>query len=137
MAKRNRVLGTILKHTLNRVTTRIANSGRGPFSIVRHVGRKSGKTYETPIIVQPTEGGFMIELTYGPEVDWYRNVVAANGCVIRYKGRDYSVHGIEPVDAVTGIGAFSPLQRRLLTMLHRAHFVRLLLPDAQNSGERG
>jgi deazaflavin-dependent oxidoreductase (nitroreductase family) len=136
MAKRNRVLGTILKHTLNRLTTRIANSGRGPFSIVRHIGRKSGTTYETPIIVQPTDGGFMVELTYGPDVDWYRNVVAADGCVIRYKGRDYSVHGIEPVDAVTGIGAFSPLQRRLLSAIHRTHFVRFLVPGTPDSGEK-
>ena len=116
--------GTILKHTLNRLTLRAARRGRGPFSIVTSVGRKSGKTYETPIIVQPTDGGFMIELTYGDQVQWYRNVLAADGCVITYKAVEYSIDGIEPVDAATGLAAFPPSQRRILTLLRRSHFVR-------------
>ena len=32
----------LLKNTLNRATTRAAKSGRGPFSLIRHVGRKTG-----------------------------------------------------------------------------------------------
>lgn len=115
--------GTILKHTLNRATLRSARSGRGPFSIVTCVGRKSGRTYQTPIIVQPTEGGFMIELTYGDQVQWYRNARAANHCVITYKKVDYQIVGFEPVAAAAGIAAFSPAQRRILTVLHRSHFV--------------
>lgn len=58
----------LLKHTLNPLTRRLARSSLGPFSIIRHVGRRSGKLYETPIIVAPHRGGFVIELTYGPEV---------------------------------------------------------------------
>lgn len=123
MAARTRIIGTVLKHTLNRLTLRIARGSHGPFSIVKHVGRKSGRAYETPIIVQPASGGFMIELTYGAHVDWYRNVVAASGCVIAYKGRDYPVTGIEPVSTAVGIAAFAPYQRRLLTIIHRQHFV--------------
>jgi deazaflavin-dependent oxidoreductase (nitroreductase family) len=121
-----RARGAFLKYTLNRLTLRMARRGIGPFSLVRHVGRKSGKTYETPIIIQPTPGGFMIELTYGDKVDWYRNVVAAGGCVLRYNGRDHTVTAIEPVDADIGLAAFTPLQRRLLTVLRRSHFVRFL-----------
>lgn len=41
----------LLNNTLNRVTRRIARSRHGPFSPVRHVGRKSGRTYETPVIL--------------------------------------------------------------------------------------
>jgi deazaflavin-dependent oxidoreductase (nitroreductase family) len=118
--------GTILKHTLNRVTLRAARSGRGPFSIVTSVGRKTGTTYETPIIVQPTEGGFMIELTYGDQVQWYKNVRAAGHCKITYKKVQHDVVGFEPVDAATGIAAFSPAQQRILRALHRSHFVRFL-----------
>lgn len=119
-------IGTILKHTLNRVTTRVARSGRGPFSLVIHTGRKSGRAYETPIIAQPAEGGFMIELTYGPEVDWYRNVVAANGCRILHRGVEHIVEGLEPVSAAEGLAAFSPAQQRILRLLDRRHFVKLL-----------
>ena len=118
--------GTILKHTLNRLTLRLARRGRGPFSIVTSVGRKSGKTYETPIIVQPTEGGFMIELTYGDKVQWYRNVIAAGSCKITFKAVEYDIIGVEPVDAAAGLAAFPAFQRRILTLLRRKHFVRFL-----------
>jgi deazaflavin-dependent oxidoreductase (nitroreductase family) len=118
--------GKVLKHTLNRVTSRVARGRSGPFALVRHVGRKSGKQYETPIIVQPTEGGFVIELTYGPEVDWYRNVVAANGCRILFHGTEHVIEGLEPMDAADGIAAFTPAQQRILRALHRTHFVMLL-----------
>jgi deazaflavin-dependent oxidoreductase (nitroreductase family) len=125
-----RVRGRVLKNTLNRVTLRLARGGHGPFSIVRHVGRRSGRGYETPIIVQPTAGGFMVELTYGDRVDWYRNVVAAGGCGVRYRGAEYVVTAIEPVDAAIGIAAFSPAQRRLLSLLRRSHFVRFVCAEA-------
>src|SRR4051812_50056213 len=70
----------MLKNSLNRLTIRIARSGRGPFSLVRHVGRRSGRTYETPVILARVPQGFVAELTYGAGVDWYRNIVAAGGC---------------------------------------------------------
>ena len=116
----------VLKHTLNRYTTRVARGPHGRFALVRHVGRKSGKSYETPIIARPVDGGFMIELTYGPEVDWYRNVVAANGCELLHHGVWHTIIGLEAVPAATGLAAFTPFQRSVLRLLRRTHFVRLL-----------
>jgi hypothetical protein len=40
-----------LNRTLNPLTLRAARSGRGPFSLVEHVGRKSGRTFEAPLIL--------------------------------------------------------------------------------------
>jgi deazaflavin-dependent oxidoreductase (nitroreductase family) len=128
--------GTILKHTLNRVTLRAARSGRGPFSIVTTIGRKSGTTYETPIIVQPTDGGFMIELTYGDRVQWYRNALAAGECTIAFQRVEHPIVGFEPVDAATGIAAFSPSQQRILRLLHRSHFVLFRTADPSPGGGR-
>jgi deazaflavin-dependent oxidoreductase (nitroreductase family) len=84
----------VLKHTLNRVTIRSARSGRGRFSLVRHVGRRSGRSYETPLILAEVPGGFVAELTYGPDVDWYRNIVAAGGCTVVHHGREYLIDRI-------------------------------------------
>ena len=53
------------------------------FAIVIHVGRRSGRTYETPVNVFRDGGRYVFALTYGPESDWVRNVLAAGGCRMR------------------------------------------------------
>jgi deazaflavin-dependent oxidoreductase (nitroreductase family) len=62
-----------------------------PFAIIRHRGRTSGKEYETPIMAFPTADGFAIALTYGPDVDWVRNVFAAGRCELGYRCRWHSL----------------------------------------------
>jgi deazaflavin-dependent oxidoreductase (nitroreductase family) len=57
------------------------------FAIVIHVGRRSGRTYETPVNVFRRDGRYVFALTYGEESDWVRNVLAAGGCRIRTRGR--------------------------------------------------
>ena len=116
-----------LKRYFNPLTRRIAHSSHGPFAIVQHVGRRSGKHYETPIIVRPVGDGFVMELTYGPEVDWYKNVQAAGGCTILWHGETYVIDGIERLDPETGITAFSLGQRLILRALHRQDFFKLRL----------
>jgi deazaflavin-dependent oxidoreductase (nitroreductase family) len=121
---------TVLKNTLNPLTLRAARSGRGPFSLVRHVGRKSGTTYETPLLLARLPDGFVAELTYGPEVQWYRNIVAAGGCVIVYGGREYTVDRVEPLSTEDGLRAFGPPRSTILRILRRTEFRRLHVADA-------
>jgi deazaflavin-dependent oxidoreductase (nitroreductase family) len=111
-----------LKHTLNPLTRRLARSPFGPFSLVRHVGRRSGKLYETPIIAARVPDGFVIELTYGPDVDWHKNVLAAGGCTLVWRGREYAIGHIEPLDAAAGRAAYPPPQRAILRLLGRQHY---------------
>jgi deazaflavin-dependent oxidoreductase (nitroreductase family) len=47
--------------------------------ILEHVGRRSGKTYRTPLTVFSTDEGVAILLTYGPDRDWLKNITAAGG----------------------------------------------------------
>jgi len=115
----------VLKYTLNPLTRRLARSSFGPFSLVRHIGRRSGKRYETPIIVAPVKDGFVIELTYGPDVDWHKNILAAGGCTVVWHRQEYVIDTIEPVDTATGRAAFSPAQQLLLRLLRRKHFEKL------------
>src|SRR5258706_15517931 len=96
----------VLKHTLNPVTRRLAGTSWGPFASVQHVGRRSGKHYQTPIIVSRAPDGFVIELTYGPEVDWHKNVLAAGGCTLVWHGKAYAINRIEPLDSAAGRAAF-------------------------------
>jgi deazaflavin-dependent oxidoreductase (nitroreductase family) len=121
---RKRFLWT-LKHTLNRLTTRLARSGHGPFSLVRHVGRRSGRDYETPVILAPVSDGFVAELTYGPDVDWYKNVLAAGGCTVIHHGKEYTITNVSPCTPEQGRAAYPYPARLILTLLGRDEF-RLL-----------
>ncbi len=73
-----------------RVTNRIAGlfAGRAPgFSVIIHMGRRSGKTYRTPILTFRDGDGYRIALTYGDGADWVRNILAAGGCDLLTRGR--------------------------------------------------
>jgi hypothetical protein len=126
----------MLKNSLNRLTTRIARSGRGPFSLVRHVGRTSGRTYETPVILARVPQGFVAELTYGAGVDWYRNIVAAGGCVVVSGGVEYRVDQIEPCGADVGIRAYGNPAAVVLRLLDRHEFRLLHVAVAEQKESR-
>ncbi|MEJ7648062.1 MAG: nitroreductase family deazaflavin-dependent oxidoreductase [Nakamurella sp.] len=127
-----RTLLWLLKNTLNRWTIRLAKSGRGPFSLVRHVGRKSGARYETPIIVASVPAGFVVELTYGEQVNWYRNIVAAGGCELLVRGVAHRIVSMEPYPTDEGRRAFNSVQRLVLRLLRRREF-RLFRVDGSPS----
>lgn len=80
---------------INRVVTnRVARplAGRLPgFGVVRHRGRRSGRTYRTPVNIFPAPDGYVIALVYGAGTDWVRNVTAAGGCEVEIRGRRVSL----------------------------------------------
>ena len=115
----------LLNNTLNRLTARLARSGHGPFSLIRHVGRVTGRTYETPLILARVPDGFVAELTYGDGVNWYRNIVAAGECVVIRHGTAHAVIAIEPCSAEQGRRAYRAPFRQILALTGRSEF-RLL-----------
>jgi deazaflavin-dependent oxidoreductase (nitroreductase family) len=125
----------VLNRTLNPLTLRAARSGRGPFTLVRHVGRKSGRTYEAPIIVAERSDGFVAELTYGDGVNWYRNLLAGGG-EIEHRGRTYRVTAVEPLSREDGLRAFGGFRAVVLRMLRRHEF-RLLRVDPLPAARSG
>lgn len=64
------------------------------FGIITHRGRRSGRTYRTPVNVFRRGDEYLFFATYGSEVDWVRNVLAAGTCSLRTRGRDVTL--IEP-----------------------------------------
>lgn len=75
---------------LNRVVRHIAPYAPG-FGLVRHVGRRSGREFSTPVNVFIDDRVVRIALTYGPESDWVKNVLAAGGCTMTHRGRPQSL----------------------------------------------
>jgi deazaflavin-dependent oxidoreductase (nitroreductase family) len=117
---------TFNKHILNPLIRTFAGKSPTPFAVVRHVGRRSGKTYETPIIVVRIAGGFIIELTYGPEVDWYKNVLAAGRCTVIWHSKEYAIEKIELLDAESGLAAFGFPFRPILRLLGKRDFAQMM-----------
>jgi deazaflavin-dependent oxidoreductase (nitroreductase family) len=72
----------------NRITSRFAARLPG-FGMVTHVGRKSGRTYRTPVNVFREPDGFLIALTYGRDSEWVKNVLSAGGCQLDSRGMRY------------------------------------------------
>ena len=99
------------KYVTNRLLRVFANLSLDPFAIVRHVGRRSGKAYETVIWVWPLGEGFVIALTYGKAVDWYRNMQAAGGGMVVRHRRVYAVEKPEPMDIEAALPAFPAVFR--------------------------
>jgi len=116
---------TFNKYVTNRVLRGFASCSRGPFAIIRHVGRRSGKPYETVIMVWPTGDGFVIALTYGTKVDWYRNMLAAGGGTVFWHRKVYAVGKPEPIDAKTALPAFPTPFRQILGRIGMQDFVRV------------
>ena len=115
---------TFNKHITNPLLHRFARCSRGPFALVRHIGRRSGKTYETPIMVEPVGDDFVIALTYGPEVDWYRNLLAAGHATLLWHGKRYNIEKPEPIDVTTALSAFPTTFKPLLRLLGVQHFFK-------------
>lgn len=65
------------KRYLNKLLVHLA--GHGPFVELEHMGRRTGSVYRVPLVAIRHGGQVTIALTYGPRVDWLRNLRAAQG----------------------------------------------------------
>ncbi len=65
--------------------------------IVEHVGRSSGTVRRTLIYPVPLGNQFAVPLPYGPEAHWPKNVLAAGGARLEYRGRTYELVNPRPV----------------------------------------
>ncbi len=61
------------------------------WAVVHHRGRKSGRELSVPVAVTPSDDGLVVVLPWGPGTNWARNVLAAGGCVVRWKGEDVRI----------------------------------------------
>ena len=57
------------------------------FAIIGYVGRRSGRQYRTPINVFHRDGDYVFALTYGPDVQWVKNVLASGTAELQERGR--------------------------------------------------
>jgi deazaflavin-dependent oxidoreductase (nitroreductase family) len=85
------------------------------YGVIAHRGRRSGRIFRTPVVVRPAGDGFIVPMPWGESTDWYRNVRAAGGCDIRWKGRDYPLGRPEVIDAAAAQAEFGAFERAMMT----------------------
>jgi deazaflavin-dependent oxidoreductase (nitroreductase family) len=93
------------------------------YSIVRHVGRTSGREYRNPVSAYPLGDGFVIPVLYGAQSQWVRNVMAAGRFTLRTKGRDYLLERPEIIPPAQALAAYPTLLRRLMRAQEIEDFV--------------
>jgi deazaflavin-dependent oxidoreductase (nitroreductase family) len=118
-----RIVGQWNKVGFNRVSKHIAPWAPG-FGVVVHRGRRSGREYQTPVNVFATEDGYVFALTYGPDSDWVKNVLAAGRCELRTRGRAIPLVSPRLFHDETR-RAIRPFERQILRILGVADFLSL------------
>lgn len=129
-----RTLARFNKRFTNRLFLRVA--GRLPgFAIVSHVGRRSGRSYRTPVNAFRTDDGYIIALTYGAESDWVKNILAAGSCGLQTKG--HRVRLFDPRIETDQSKRWAPLPGKLvLDLIDAPQYMRLSRNAAPPASER-
>ena len=76
----------VVNRYLNRFTRPMAKRLPG-FAVLTHSGRRTGRTYQTPINIFRRGDDYFFFLTYGSDVQWVKNVLASGSCSIETRGR--------------------------------------------------
>jgi len=108
-------------------TNRLARTFAGtvpPFGMVLHQGRRTGRSYETPIMVFRAPGGFVVALTYGASSEWVRNVLAAGECEAIVRGRHFLLTHPSRVRGEDGMRLMPSLLRPVLRLFAVKDFLR-------------
>ncbi|MGX1778835.1 nitroreductase family deazaflavin-dependent oxidoreductase [Nocardia brasiliensis] len=87
----------------NRVVTnrlvRVAAGKLPPYSLIHHVGRRTGRPFTTPVFGTYRADLLLVPLFYGDRSDWVRNLLAAGGGRVTYRRRTRQLRVPRVVDA--------------------------------------
>jgi deazaflavin-dependent oxidoreductase (nitroreductase family) len=88
--------------------------------VVEHTGRRSGKSYSTPVVADLVGGDVIIPLPYGTQVDWVRNILTAGHATVVRKGETLAVQAPEIIDSTQALPLLPRDRRRTFERVHRA-----------------
>jgi len=112
LGRRTRAVIRFAARFVNPLTMLVAGRRWMPVvGVLRHTGRRSGRTYATPLGMRRLGDSFVIPLTFSESAAWYRNLVAAGGCEVTYLGRTYTLAEPRVVDYAAAAPAFPRYER--------------------------
>lgn len=116
----------------NALFLKISGKRLRAYSILKHIGRNSGREYITPLSAYPLGDGFVMALLYGKAttVDWCLNVMAAGKCVLKTRNQEYFLERPEVIPASKALAAYPPFLR----FLYRARGIQEFVWAHQRQG---
>jgi deazaflavin-dependent oxidoreductase (nitroreductase family) len=87
-----------------------------PFAVLHHKGRRSGRSYDTPVQAYATPEGWLVGLTYDYNSPFALNLLAAGGGEMTRAGRRYRISKPRRVgrEALKTLPALAALQMRVV-----------------------
>jgi deazaflavin-dependent oxidoreductase (nitroreductase family) len=84
---------------------------------IHHRGRRSGTEYTTPVAIVPTVSKqvFLIGLPWGPKTNWARNVIAAGGATLTWKGGEHRATEPRLIDGTEAAALAAPFFRPIVS----------------------
>ncbi len=117
---------TFNKYVLNPAMLLVAGRKWWYAGVIRHTGRRTGKSYATPVVLNPVAGdGFLVPLPYGTRVDWLLNVLAAGRATVTVDGESYEVGEPKVIDAAAAAPLLSSRRRREFARFGVGHYLKL------------
>lgn len=111
------------KRFLNKAMVLLA--GHGPFVELEHRGRRSGDTHRVPLMAFRDGSVVTIALTYGPDVDWLKNLRAAGGGRIHLHDGLLTLGAPRALPTEEGLHRMPAAPRHVLPVLRVTEFVEL------------
>lgn len=101
-------------------------AGHGWFVELEHIGRTSGTAYRTPLLAFRHGDTITIALTYGPGVQWLKNLRAAGGGRMHWRDSMLYLGPPRPLATEDGIAAMpQPIRSVLDVTALASEFVEL------------
>lgn len=94
-----------------------------PLALLEHRGRRSGRTFSTPVFAFEHGSTVTIALTYGSGVQWLANARAAGGCRLIHRGRRLELGPPVMIDTATGLARMPTIIGRVLVLASVREFV--------------
>jgi deazaflavin-dependent oxidoreductase (nitroreductase family) len=98
----------------NRLFLKISGRRLRAYSIVKHIGRRSGSEYVNPVSAYPLGDGFVITILYGLDSQWVRNVLSTGRVTLVTRGRAHALERPELIAKPEALRAYPCWQRLIL-----------------------
>lgn len=96
-----RAFTRLQRDSLNPRVMEIAGSPGASYGVIEHVGRTSGRPYETPVGPSRDGADWVVPVVYGSQSGWVQNLLAAGEGVLRIDGERHRIDRVSLVPIIT------------------------------------